>query len=540
MNQIEARSITVNQIGYPSGDKKFAIFTEPYESFQITSESGEIFFSGTTSDSFEDKISGKTLCTGDFSTLTTCGTYQVKTNNSVSSLFEISDKPYQNLHHGLLKAFYYFRCGMELDKHYAGPWKHLACHTSKGIVYGEPDRKLDSSGGWHDAGDYGKYTVAAAKAIADLILAYEFYPDAFKRPIPIPETDNLMPDVLHECRYELEWLFKMQDEHTGGVFHKLTTLKFPGLDVMPEDDLAELYFSPISSTATGTFTAIMAVAARVYNPFDSSFSERCLHASILAADWLTNNPDFPGFKNPSEVTTGEYGDYQDSDERFWAMAELYRTTGNKKYHASLKQLVLEPFEKYSLGWKHVGGYGTLAYLLTNQTDVDASLYTELKAGLIEEANVLVTQSDMDGFLISLKENQYIWGSNMLVMNHAMILLVAYHFTGNTKYEAAALEHLHYILGRNVHDISFVTGFGDRSVMHHHHRPSVADKVADPVPGLLSGGPDRGLNDDYVKEHLRGLAPAQCFVDHEDSYSTNEVTIYWNSPAVFVVSHWTSK
>ncbi|MNP68170.1 Cellulose 1,4-beta-cellobiosidase precursor [compost metagenome] len=72
-------------------------------------------------------------------------------------------------------------------------------------------------------------------------------------------------------------------------------------------------------------------------------------------------------------------------------------------------------------------------------------------------------------------------------------------------------------------------------MHPHHRPSVGDHVVDPVPGLVSGGPDRGLHDEYVVEHLQGKPAAQCFADHELSYSTNEVTIYWNSPAVFVTA-----
>ncbi|WP_407269762.1 glycoside hydrolase family 9 protein [Radiobacillus sp. PE A8.2] len=531
------RTITVNQIGYPLAAKKVAVFTEPNRSFQVINQAGKIVYKGELSTPLKDNNSGMIIRKGDFTELTKPGTYQVKSGSATSAWFEISEAPYQTLHHGLLKAFYLFRCGIDLEEKLAGPWKHSACHTAEGIVYGEPDRKLVSSGGWHDAGDYGKYTVAAAKAIADLLLAYDMYPDAFTRPIPIPETDNHTPDVLHECRYELAWLFKMQDNRSGGVFHKLTTLQFPGLDVMPEADKADLYFSPISATATASFAAIMAMAARVYKPFDAIFSENCLRAAQFADDWLAKNSNVAGFKNPPEISTGEYGDSQDIDERYWAMAELYRTTGDQQYHERFIQIAKQSFNKYELGWTDVGGYGTLAYLLHGQSNADDSLFESLKTGLIEEADKLVAQSNRDGYLISLQENQYIWGSNMLVMNHAMTLLFAYHFTGDTTFEASALEHLHYIIGRNVHDLSFVTGFGDHRVMNHHHRPSVADNVIEPVPGLVSGGPNKKLQDEYVKKHLQGRAPAQCFVDHQDSYSTNEVTIYWNSPTVFVVSHW---
>ncbi|MNC34238.1 Cellulose 1,4-beta-cellobiosidase precursor [compost metagenome] len=164
------------------------------------------------------------------------------------------------------------------------------------------------------------------------------------------------------------------------------------------------------------------------------------------------------------------------------------------------------------------------------------MYASLKQGLLAEADRLVRQSRDDGYRISLREEDYICGSNMLVMNNAMLLLAAEHFSdGEAAYADCALDHLHYLLGRNVLDISYVTGFGDRPVMHPHHRPSVGDGVADPVPGLVSGGPDHGLHDEYVVQHLQGKPAAQCFADHDLSYSTNEVTIYWNSPAVFVTA-----
>ncbi|MNP58936.1 Cellulose 1,4-beta-cellobiosidase precursor [compost metagenome] len=124
---------------------------------------------------------------------------------------------------------------------------------------------------------------------------------------------------------------------------------------------------------------------------------------------------------------------------------------------------------------------------------------------------------------------------MVLMNNAMLLILAGRIGGEERYRELALEHIHYLLGRNVLDLSYVSGFGDRPVNRLHHRPSVADGVEAAVPGLVSGGPNRNLNDDYMMEHLQGQPPAKCFVDHELSYAGNEVTIYWNSPAVFAVS-----
>ncbi|KGE16552.1 glycoside hydrolase family 9 protein [Paenibacillus wynnii] len=536
MSECGTRMITLNQIGYPVDGQKIALFTSSESEFKVIEViSGAVVFEGRLGNSVEDGASGVTVRKGDFSEVQQPGQYRIEQGKHRSGAFIITDRPYHDLQQGLLKAFYYYRCGVELTEEYAGPWSHKACHTAEGIVYGKPELKLDSSGGWHDAGDYGKYSGPGAKAVADLLLAYEMYPSALLSPIPLPESDGHTPDVLLECKVELDWLFKMQEAETGGVYHKLTTLNFPGLDVMPEDDTAALYFSPVSAAATGDFAGVMALASRIYKPFNHSYAQKCLDAAVAAWGWLETHPIVPGFNNPSEITTGEYGDEQDLDERFWAAAEMYRATGEEVYHKAFEQLAEESFPKYMLGWGDMGGYGSIAYLLNDKVDKESALYLSLQEGLLTEAQRLLDQSRQEGYLISLKEEDYIWGSNMLVMNNAMLLLFAEHLSGDSSFAACALDHLHYLMGRNVLDISYVTGFGDKSVMHPHHRPSVGDNVDAPVPGLVSGGPDRGLHDDYVVEHLQGKPAAQCFADHELSYSTNEVTIYWNSPALFVTA-----
>ncbi|MFR9712221.1 glycoside hydrolase family 9 protein [Paenibacillus sp. MB22_1] len=538
---LPCRNIAVNQLGYPSeAAKSFVCAGQGGEYEIVDTASGDVVYRGITGPTQPDEASGTRVCRGDFGDLRTPGTYRIFLNGESSATFAIGSNPYADLQQGLLKAFYYLRCGMELEESFAGPWKHHACHASEGIVYDDPTLRLDSRGGWHDAGDYGKYTGPGAKAITDLLLAYEGNPLAFERPIPLPESDGRMPDVLHECRYELDWLFKMQDPRSGGAFHKLTTKQFPALDIMPEDDRADLYFLPVSATATACLAGVMAMAARVYRSFDDAFATRCLQAAERAWSWLDRtppHPDGPGFKNPADVGTGEYGDASDLDERYWAAAELFRTTGEAKYHEAFRGLAAQPFAKYELGWTNMSGYGTIAYLLGAEAgaDTDAALLAALRQGLLEEAERLARRCAEDGYLTSLRPEDYIWGSNMVLMNNAMLLILAGRIGGEERYRELALEHIHYLLGRNVLDLSYVSGFGDRPVNRLHHRPSVADGVEAAVPGLVSGGPNRNLNDDYMMEHLQGQPPAKCFVDHELSYAGNEVTIYWNSPAVFAVS-----
>ena len=136
-------------------------------------------------------------------------------------------------------------------------------------------------------------------------------------------------------------------------------------------------------------------------------------------------------------------------------------------------------------------------------------------------------------MISFLEDDYIWGSNMHIANNAMHLIYASDITGNNSYKEAAKNHLNYIFGVNPMGISYVTGTGTVSPRYPHHRPSQVKETA--MPGMLVGGPDDDFEDEFVKLTLRGQPSAKCYADNAESYSTNEITIYWNSPLVFLMS-----
>jgi endoglucanase len=527
----------VDQVGYLPGERKRFIVMGESRAFEILcADSGEAVLRGTTSPVTFDAASGTSAGKGDFSDLRQPGRYRLRMAGLEQEVeVVIGEDVYDGLHQALLKAFYYLRCGLELAAPFAAPWTHSACHLSRAEVYGSEETR-EVSGGWHDAGDYGRYTLAGAVSVADLLLAYEYNPEAFAQRIPLPESaEGTMPDVLHECRYELEFLLKMQ-ETDGGAYHKVTTYHFCGLDVMPEEDTAPLVLSPISSTATGTLAAVMAMAARVYEPWDAEFAARCLSSAESAWAWMLRHPEGVLFHNPPEVTTGEYGDVSDADERYWAAAELFRTTGREDYHRIVRETVEQgEVDLCELGWARVGGYGTLAYLLTDRQLVDVGLRNRLREVWLKQAEAYQQIAERDGFGVAIEAQDYNWGSNMEIMNRAQLLLAAYREDHNRLYRQTALEQLHYLLGRNVMGQSYVTGFGTNPLRHPHYRPGVADGIEAAVPGMVSGGANPGLQDDYAREHLAGLPPAASFEDHELSYSTNEITIYWNSPVVFVTS-----
>jgi endoglucanase len=148
------------------------------------------------------------------------------------------------------------------------------------------------------------------------------------------------------------------------------------------------------------------------------------------------------------------------------------------------------------------------------------------------AQQIVERSSHHPYRISLTSADYIWGSNGVAANYSMQLLVANALRPDRRFVEAALDNLHYLLGRNTFSLSWVTQVGANPYHHPHHRPSGG--LPEPWPGLLSGGPNRGRQDAAMMKLPNG-PPAKMYVDELASYSTNEVAINWNAPLVFVLA-----
>jgi len=543
-------AIRINQLGYRPDDAKTAFIALPQQAapdsidFEVIVLEGPpgafatpIALTGTSSAFRPDAATGMSVARLDIGALDTPGLYRVRAKGGLQSPpFRIAENPYAAARDAMRKALYFMRCGCALEPVHASVWSHDACHTEKAALHADPSIKLDVSGGWHDAGDYGRYVGPGCNAVAELLLAYAFFPESLSGTVNIPESGNGVPDLLNECRYELEFLLKMQDAATGGLYHKVATLKFPGF-LMPEDDREPLFVNAVSATATGDFAACLAAASVAFRPFDAAFADRMLAASRMAWSWLEANPTVPGFRNPPDVQSGEYGDETDTDERFWAAVELYAATGETAFHEAAIRLGMQAdLDRTSLGWADIGGLGTIRYLMLPEGKRDATLSQCLEAIFFAEADRLAAVAAADGFGTTLRPEDYIWGSAMLLMNQAVHLIAADRFRPGKGYLRVAEQNLHSLFGANALGLSLVTGVGSFPVLNPHYRPSIADGIAHPVPGFVSGGPNAGRQDPPSQHGIpEGTAPALCLIDDIESYSTNEVTIYWNAPAVFVAA-----
>ena len=188
-------------------------------------------------------------------------------------------------------------------------------------------------------------------------------------------------------------------------------------------------------------------------------------------------------------------------------------------------------------WNQVSALGYYSLLRhgrkleTNHPELLEALQSKLI--LFAESLLENLQQNAYATVMGGAESNFIWGSNAVAANQGIALIQAYRLTREPHYLATALSNLDYILGRNATGYSYVTGFGSKTPMHPHHRPSVADGIEEPVPGLLAGGANPGQQDNCFG-YPSNVAD-KSYVDSDCSYASNEVAINWNAPLVYLAT-----
>ena len=244
----------------------------------------------------------------------------------------------------------------------ADKWVYI--YTSKPSY----SQSIDVSGGWFDAGDYGKYVVNGGISLWTLMNMYErskmvgkadkFGDDSSV--MTIPENKNGIPDILDECKIELDFFLKMIRDD-GMVYHKAHDYKWTGLAVAPydqnengkENKAPMRIVKPVTYAATLNASAAFAQAARLFKDYDAAYAKTMEDAAIKT--YAAAQKNYKPFTSWGGDTKGEggisadimyapldqnkgggpYGDTEVSDEFYWAACELYITTGDKTYYDEL-------------------------------------------------------------------------------------------------------------------------------------------------------------------------------------------------------------
>ena len=538
-----------NQVGcYPQQEKVIVIEgANPGSKVRVTTPDGKTAKAKSVRKAVSP-LSQKTRYVVDLGNLTLAGDYRVTLGNE-SCLLHVSEQPYHNIATASLRLFYQIRSGVPITRGgaYNRPIGHadtrVLVHNSAASPLRPAGTVISSPYGWYDAGDYNKYVVNSAFSIGLMFAAYEQQPTYFAQlKTDIPESGNQTPDILDEMMFNLRWFLTMQDPYDGGVYHKLTTPNFEGF-VMPRDCRQPRYVVAKSVTATLDFAAVMADAARLFEPYQADYPGFSAQAAAMAErayQWAKANPKAfyrqRQLKDPA-ITTGEYGDGNAADEFFWAASALYRLTGRQTYLNDARQY--QPRQFTTPTWGNVASLGAFEWLASpaaSPADESKTLRDEMLTQLTAYCDAAIQGVGETSFQSPYGNSPHQFGWGCLAEHcccQALLLLYADKMTGTTQYRRYALQNADYLLGRNATGYCYVTGFGDQSPMHPHHRPSEADGVEAPFPGMLVGGPNPGQQD---KRDLGGAVypsniPDESYVDAMQSYASNEIAINWNASLV---------
>jgi endoglucanase len=534
-------AVRVNQLGFlPSSPKLAVVPASSSTSFNVSdAQTDEVVFSGMLTTPANWLPSNENVSLADFSSLSEEGTYLVSVPGvETSRPFRVTQDSFLDAHDAALKAYYYNRASTGLTPQYAGEWArplghpddNIQVHASAASTERPTGTIISAPKGWYDAGDFNKYVVNSGISTYTLLTSYAHHESFYQsRDGNIPESDNNVPDILDEVMWNLEWLQMMQDPNDGGVYHKLTTQEFAEA-IMPHQATEQRYVVQKSTAAALNFSAVMAVASRIYAdiPELDTRATEYRQAAVNAFNWALENPNV-AYRQPADIQTGVYGDADFDDEFAWAAAELYILTNDADYLELFNNRAVEPSIPT---WNDTASLGYISLLTEGQGLLTPEAHATLQNRLVALADEVVDLHQQSAYRTAMQSSDFVWGSNSVVFNKAIITIQAYRATSDLRYMDAAVGLVDYVLGKNPLGYSYITGFGTQSPSDPHHRQSFADTINVPVPGFLVGGPHRGMQDGCAYE---GTEQATTYLDDFCSFSTNEVAINWNAGLVYVLA-----
>jgi endoglucanase len=230
------------------------------------------------------------------------------------------------------------------------------------------------------------------------------------------------------------------------------------------------------------------------------------------------------------------------DEFYWAAAELYLTTGDEAYW---QQVTASPhhtadvFTSSGFGWGSTAALARLD-LATVPSGIVSTERQRLRASVTAAADRYLATIRAEAYGLPMKGDagHYFWGANSNLINNAVVLATAFDLTGDAAYKDGAVQSMDYLFGRNALNQSYVTGWGEKSSQNQHSRifgHHLDESLPNPPAGTIAGGANAGLDDPYAKQLLAGCKPMFCYVDHIDSYATNELAVNWNSALAWIAS-----
>lgn len=547
--------IRVNQIGYLPDDIKVAVMImeqpEDVKSFKVTNvATGKSVKLKTIKHKGAQHPFGATARL-DFSSIKTAGTYVVEAGSAKSREFKIGKDVYAGANEVPLRYMRQQRCGFN-------PFLNDSCHTLDGrlVLSGKDDnKKVDVTGGWHDASDYLQYLTTSANAVYQMLFAYTKNPDVWGdeylangRP-----GKNGIPDILDEARWGLEWMVKM-NPNDSTFYNQIADDRDHKFSGLPGDDPVDYGWGagkerPVYpccgkpyglskykndskglASSVGKFCSSFSLGAEVFASIDSQFARLLKKKAANAYEVGKANPG--ACQTACTVSPYYYEEDNWSDDMELAAIQMFRTTGEKVY---LKDAInygrLEPVtpwmgadSAHHYQWYPFMNMGHALLAMEKDEKVKKEFLRNMKAGLERVRDRAGDNAFMHGI-------PFIWCSNNLTTAFITQAMLYRELSGDTQYQEIETAMRDWLFGVNPWGKCMIIALPEHGDYPLDPHSPLGDKGGHRLDGGVIDGPVyAGIFNSLWGLHLRNEDKYAKFhniaVYHDDysDYSTNEPTM----------------
>lgn len=442
----------------------------------------------------------------DFSQFDQPGEYRVCVDTvGCSFSFPIATDAWQEAFVTSSRGLYHQRSGIELGPPYTTVERPRPFHPDDGVVVYQSNTKLmdtnmgigdqnafkaltanktdeivaNAWGGYFDAGDWDR-RIQHLQIPRLLFELAELFPDRWASiDLNIPESKNGRADVIDEALWGLDF-FKRLQTPDGGIRG--------GIELAEHPEYGE--------TSWQSSLEVMAYAPDIWSSY--------IYAGVAAraAHWLqSRQPDLAAEYQDSALRAMAYAeqvysqeDYADNyrirDERNLAAVELYRLTGENRWHdIFLETTMYTDADAPTREWKsHDQRDAAFIYARLEPVAGAAAIHDHAYQALLRDADQLVELGKGTAFRW-VKPNPFSpigWGGS-LGTPHVIPILRAHALTQDEQYLQAAVLGTQFAAGANPQNLVYTTGVGQQSVQH----PNTIDQRImgePPPPGITVFGP----------------------------------------------------
>jgi endoglucanase len=512
----------------------------------VDDKAGTIVYSGKTAlsksateqneDAYNRNFNKTDVYEMDFSKFNRPGRYRVCVEGIGSSYpFAIDKEIWKRAFRTSARGFYHLRSGIELGPPYTDFKRPRPFHPDDGVkvytsttrlmdtrnglsrtdpsnfrnlVAGKTDKLLEGVwGGYMDAGDWDRRIQHLISSLYLLDLAEQF-PVCFKSlSLDIPESDNELPDVVDEALFNLDFYRRAQTPE-GGIRGGIESEEHPKLgETSWQESLTILAYEP-GSWSSFYYAGVAAKAAGVLKSLGNHGLARVYEDSaVRAMEWA--EADYAGrTQRGSSYTVNKVKiDRMDNhidvrDKRNYAAAELFRLTGDAKWHKVFVETTMLNKSGVDLYvWKsHEQSQAAWVYVNTNRRGVDRQLKSFCRQAILKEAQDRLGTQSQTGFRWT--KNDWAPPNTTLSVSDSISLVRAHRITGDKKYLRAIVLSCQAGLGANPLNLCYTTHLGHRWPRNPLHLDS-RHTGQSPPEGITVFGPiDRTGNDTFMRPIIR--------------------------------------